>query len=293
MLTIGIIANEEKDNDFKYTKILAEKITARGAKAILASDAGLQARYSCEGMDEDSVISGSDIVVCLGGDGTFLKCARKAYKYARPLLGINLGTLGFLTEVEKNDIENAVGCLIEGRFTIEHRMMLEMRIIQGENIIESDVALNDVVISRKSLSRILHLKMYINNNFIDTFPGDGLIISSPTGSTAYSLSAGGPIVEPDTELIIITPICPHILYSRSFITSGNRTVKVVVDEENQYDAMVTVDGQKGYEIKNGHIIEVVKSDMYIKIIRLNPHNFFNVLRKKIYNREEGLRRNEI
>ncbi|HPD01147.1 MAG TPA: NAD(+)/NADH kinase, partial [Acetivibrio sp.] len=139
------------------------------------------------------------------------------------------------------------------------------------------------------ISRIIHLKTYINDSFMDLYPGDGLIISTPTGSTAYSLSAGGPLVEPDVDLIIATPICPHLLYSRSFITTGDRVVKVVVDESYEYEAMVTVDGQKGYEVKGGDLIVTKKSQQRFPMIRLNnKRNFFDVLRGKIYDRGESM-----
>jgi NAD+ kinase len=176
---------------------------------------------------------------------------------------------------------------------VEERMMLETSIIRDNKVIGRDTALNDIVISRGALSRILHVKTYINDVFVDMFPGDGLIVSSPTGSTAYSLSAGGPIVEPDIDLIIVSPICPHILYSRSFITAGDRKVKAVIDEAYSHKAMVTVDGQKGHEIRGGDIIEVKKSIHTIKLIRINPKNFYNILRSKIYFRGESLKNDEV
>jgi NAD+ kinase len=229
----------------------------------------------------------------LGGDDTFLKVARKAQVKNKPILGINLGNLGFLTEVEKSEIDNAIERIITDSYEVENRMMLEASIYSKGNIIVRELALNDVVISRGALSRILHLKTYINNEYVDAFPGDGLIISSPTGSTAYSLSAGGPIVEPDIDLVIVTPICPHILYSRSFITAGDRTVRVEVAESYTHEAMVTIDGQMGYEIKGGDYIEIKKAEKFVKMIRMNRKNFFNILRTKIYDRGECIRKDEI
>jgi len=168
--------------------------------------------------------------------------------------------------------------------------MLETTIIRENKAIAKDIVLNDVVVSRGAISRIIHLKTYINDSFMDLYPGDGLIISTPTGSTAYSLSAGGPLVEPDVDLIIATPICPHLLYSRSFITTGDRVVKVVVDENYQYEAMVTVDGQVGYEVIGGDVIVTKKSQQRFPMIRLNNRsNFFDVLRGKIYDRGESMK----
>ena len=293
MKRIGVITNIDKDKDLKYTRILVDSIKSQGGIAVLCSDIAKELDLKEEYLCEDEVLSNSELVISLGGDGTFLKVARQALDKDMPLLGINLGSLGFLTEIDKNEITTAVGHIIKDEFEIENRMMLEATIMRNGNVIAKDTALNDIVISRGAISRILHLKMYMNNAFADTFPGDGLIISSPTGSTGYSLSAGGPIVEPDIDLIIVTPICPHILYSRSFITSGSGNIKVVVDEDYFHTAMVTVDGQEGYEIIGGDNIYIKKSDYLVKIIRISPRNFFNVLRTKIYDRGENLTKNEI
>ncbi|NTV90129.1 MAG: NAD(+)/NADH kinase, partial [Clostridiales bacterium] len=203
--------------------------------------------------------------------------------------GINLGNLGFLAEVDRNDIEEAVNRLINDNYSVEERMMLEVDIYRNGAKEVTEVALNDVVISRGAISRILHVKTLINDSYIDTFPGDGLIVSTPTGSTAYSLSAGGPIVEPGNDLMIITPICPHILYSRSFITAGSSEVKALLDEDFHHIAMVTIDGQEAYDIKGGDRVEVRKSRFTAKLVRINSRNFFNVLRAKIYNRGENIR----
>ncbi len=293
MKTIGILTNLEKDLELKHTKQLAECILAKGGKVRLLS--GIAAKIGigepCE--NDDSVVDCSDLVISLGGDGTFLKSARSVYMKEIPILGINLGNLGFLTEIDKDDIPHAVEHIFRGDYTVEERMMLDVAIHSAGRDVIHDVALNDAVISRGAISRILHVKTYINGIFVDSFPSDGLIVSSPTGSTAYCLSAGGPIVEPDTDLIIITPICPHILYSRSFITKADSTVSAVVDEDYQHNAMVTIDGQEGYEIRGGDSVSVKRSRFSIKLVRINTRNFFNILRTKIYYRGESLRKDEI
>ncbi len=293
MKTFGIIVNKDKDEGLIYTKKLIESIRSRGGKVRVSSDIARELGFADNGLDEISVIDGSDIIVCLGGDGTFLKVARKVYLKNIPMLGINLGSLGFLTEVDRNEIEDAVNCLIDGKFHIEERMMLEAVIRSNGKAIATDVALNDVVITRESVSRIMSIRTYINDTFIDIFPGDGLIVSSPTGSTGYTLSAGGPIVEPNVELIIVTPICPHLLYSRSFVATGDRVVKAVVDESYAHKAVVSVDGELGYEIKAGDVVEVRKSPHTVKFIKVNDRSHYQILRSKIYQRGEDLRRNEI
>ncbi|NJD01372.1 MAG: NAD(+)/NADH kinase [Ruminiclostridium sp.] len=293
MRRIGVITNLEKDVDLKHTRELANCIISLGGQVKLASETARMIGMGEPCLDDDAVIDCSDMVVCLGGDGTFLKAARKIYKKDIPILGINLGNLGFLTEIDKNAVHHAMEHIFKGNYQVEERMMLEVEIHKTGCDIVMETALNDAVISRGSISRILHVKAYINDVFVDSFPGDGLIVSSPTGSTAYSLSAGGPIVEPDTDLIIITPICPHILYSRSFITKAGSTVKAIVDENFQHNAMVTIDGQEGYEIRGGDFVKVRKSLHVIKLVRINSRDFFNILRKKIYYRGESLRKDEI
>ena len=216
MKNIGVIVNTDRDRELKYTGILASNLCEAGANVILMSEIAekLNIDSSCirKKSKKSEILKDADVLICLGGDGTFLKAARSVYKKNIPILGINLGSLGFLTEVEKNEIKDAVNCLMTGKYIVEERMMLEATIIRNDEIIGKDTALNDIVISRGALSRILHVKTYINDVFVDMFPGDGLIVSSPTGSTAYSLAVGGPIVEPDIDLIIVSPICPHILY---------------------------------------------------------------------------------
>lgn len=293
MKTIGVIANIDKDPELKYTGLLAESIVKAGGRVVMESSLSSAICIGDSCPDAESVVNCSDMVVCLGGDGTFLKAARLLYGKNLPMLGINLGNLGFLTEIDRDDVENAVEHIFSGNYAVEERMMLDAAIYRKGKPVINDVALNDIVISRGAISRILHVKAYINDVFVDSFPGDGLIISSPTGSTAYSLSAGGPIVEPDAPLMIITPICPHILYSRSIITNAGSSVKVVVQEDFQHDAMVTVDGQEGYEISGGDWVEVTKSSYSIKLARINSRNFFNILRAKIYYRGESLRKDEI
>ncbi len=293
MKKIGIITNLDKDVDYTYTRLLVESITKRGGTALVPDSTAKASGAGVKCGSEEDMIDCCDLVICLGGDGTLLKAARKIYMRQLPIMGINLGNLGYLTEVDRNNIDSAIEQLFEGRYEIEERMMMDALITRRGKDVISDVALNDVVITRGAVSRILHVKAYINDMFIDTFPGDGLIISSPTGSTAYSLSAGGPIVEPDTNLMIVTPICPHILYSRSFITKSESVVKAVVAEEFEHCAMVSLDGRDGHDIHNGDTVEVRRSQHTIKLIKFGTLNFFNILRSKIYYRGEGLKKDEV
>ncbi len=293
MLKIGIITNCDKDIDYTYTRLLADSIIKRGGSALVSDTLAEASGTGTPCGSEDDMLNCCDLLVCLGGDGTLLKAARRIYDKDLPIMGINLGNLGFLTEVDRNNIDTAIGQLFEGNYHIEKRMMLEAAIFKNNSRTITDIALNDVVITRGATARILYLKAYINDMFVDTFPGDGLIISSPTGSTAYSLSAGGPIVEPDTDLMVVTPICPHILYSRSFITKSESVVRAVVDVGSINGAIVSLDGQEGHEMVAGDKVEVRKSQYSIKLVKMNTLNFFNILRTKIYYRGESLKKDEI
>lgn len=293
MKRIGIYTNKDKDKDLTFTKLLMESIVSMGGDAFLLSDLSDETDTKNSGIIGDERLNQCEVVFSLGGDGTFLKAARKVYRKGIPILGINLGNLGFLTEIDTGDIHSAVASIFQDKFEIENRMMLEARIISGGKTTAKDVALNDVVVSRGYLPRIIRLKMYIDDILTDTFPGDGLIVSTPTGSTAYSLAAGGPIVEPNTDLIIATPICPHLLYSRSYITPSDKIFRITVNEDYHHIATVTVDGQVGYEIKAGDSIEVKKSQYTVKLVRIKKRNFFNVVRNKIYTRGESIRNNEV
>jgi NAD+ kinase len=285
MKKIGVITNREKDVGLSYTSQLVESIKRYGGQAVLPAIAGLP---GMEGIDSEveEIRDKCDMIICLGGDGTFLRTARIAYMSQLPMLGINLGSLGFLTDVEKGEIDKSVENILSNNYSIEERIMLSAKLYKDGKLAAQDVAINDIVISRGGIPRILHLSTYIDNNLIEMFPGDGIVVATPTGSTAYSLSAGGPIVEPTSGLIIITPICPHILSSRALIASDQRKIKICVSPGFEHKALVTVDGQKNLEITGGDHLEIEKTKSTVKILRVNSKNFFTVLRSKIYERKE-------
>ena len=285
MKNIGVITNRDKDEGLIYTNQLIESINRHGGQAILPTPSS---KSGMDGLDHEveEICNKCDLIISLGGDGTFLRTARTAYLHKLPILGINLGSLGFLTDIEKGEIDKSVESIFSNNYIIEERMMLSSKIYKNDKLFAQDVAINDVVISRGGIPRILHLSTFIDDNFFEMFPCDGIVVSTPTGSTAYSLSAGGPIVEPTSKLIIVTPICPHLLYSRSFISDEEHRIKICVAEGFQHDAIVTVDGQKTYEITGGDYIEVEKTDSKVRILKIHSKNFFTILRKKFYDRKE-------
>ena len=225
----------------------------------------------------------SDFIIVLGGDGTLLSVARRVGWYETPILGINLGRLGFLTEVELNDLYCALEKIFSGNYNIEKRMMLEAAIVSNNVQVDTFYALNDVVITKGAFARIVRLKAYVDDNYLDTYPADGLIIASPTGSTAYSLSAGGPIVNPQNSLLVITPISPHTLHARSIIVSENEKIRVEMDG-NYNEIVLTVDGQQGYKLKEGDTVIISKADFHAHFLKVNDRTFYDVLRMKLSER---------
>jgi len=227
-------------------------------------------------------------VLVLGGDGTLLQAARKLAPLGIPILGINLGNLGFLTGIELSELQEGLRALSNNEVDIEKRMMLEATVVRNNLKTDKFLALNDVVISKGSFARMIRIGMKVSDQMVGTLPCDGLIVSSPTGSTAYCLSAGGPIVSPELEAMIMTPICPHNLYSRPMVVSPIEVIHIHLVTQG-VEAMLTVDGQHGIHLGNEDIVEVRKSEFYVKLIQLKGRKFFEVLRHKM---QEGSSKDE-
>lgn len=279
-----ILTNEIKDEDNLITKQIADYITASGRKCIPISTLDLEDNRIRPDID-------AQCAIILGGDGTIIRCATHLMDMDIPILGINLGTIGFLAEIEKNHIEEALDRLFKDDYTIENRMMLRGDLNMGANhkSVDHDIeftgyALNDIVLTRKGLSRIISLRIYVNDELVDDYRGDGVIISTPTGSTAYNLSAGGPIITPKADVMVITPICPHSLSPRSVVVSSEDTVRVVVrrSKKTQDDeAIATFDGQMVVDLGTDDEIFIKKAQYYTQLIRLNRTGIYEILRSKL------------
>ncbi len=280
-MKIGIIPNLSKDADLKITGNLYNWLKEKqDIEVMLNEDIASIVSESYEGCTQEFMFATSDVIIVLGGDGTLLSVARLATINNVPLFGINLGHLGFLTQAEVSTMFEELDKFLAGEYTIEKRMMLEAKVEKDNIKSEKFIALNDIGIARGTCSRILRYKIYVNDNFVDLYSADGLVISSPTGSTAYSLSAGGPIVSPDVEVLIITPICSHTLHSRSIVISSSDIIRIETCT-NDIEVMLSVDGQHGYKLKSGDIVTVKKSSHYTSLIKLKQKSFFEVLREKI------------
>ncbi len=285
-MKVGIVPNIDKDREFSLTREIVSFLEEKRLSPALPEQVAIDMSISEYGVPYEELYEKSDFLVVLGGDGTLLSVGRKACIHNTPLLGINLGTLGFLTDVEKTDYKASIEKVLRKEYKTEKRLMLEASVLDTRTVPENMLALNDVCVTRGVFSKIVNVKVYVNGEYLNTFRSDGVIISTPTGSTAYNLSAGGPILKPDTKMIAITPICPHALYARSIVTSAEDIITIEADSTSRGDLIMSVDGQNGGYIRPGDKIQVKKSSYYTTIIKTNTYGFYDILRKKLV-RNEG------
>lgn len=284
MKKFALLTNYSKDKRLVYTRMIKTYITENGGsywipRYISEPDKDGDQRYDFSDMPEDI-----ECVLVLGGDGTLLQAARELLQRHIPLLGINLGTLGFLTSAEKSELPKCLDSVLDDSCSIDERMMLEGVAYHGSEKIQMNIALNDVIIAQAGFSRLVELKIYVNGELLSIYNADGIIVSTPTGSTGYSLSAGGPIIFPQTDVIVITPICPHSLQARSLVVSGEDRIMIEIGRRRKTqkeEAMVTFDGRSAQELETGDRIEIYKAQETTQLIRLKGRSFYQVLQNKI------------
>lgn len=231
----------------------------------------------------ETIVQEADLIICLGGDGTILRLAGKMINRVAPVLGVNLGSLGFLTEVKVGEVFDELKSLFLGQYEVEHRLMLScVAHRKGESgVIRRFQALNDIVVNREGLTRYMMVELKLNHEAVTRFFGDGVIVATPTGSTAYSLSAGGPIVHPSLSELIITPICPHASALRSMIVSGDKKLEIQITcEQEKEKALLTADGQESLEIDNNYMVEVTAAVNRLPLIKSSKRSYFGTLREK-------------
>lgn len=279
MESVLLIPNPSKDKA-RNLALEAKKIFEGAGIKVFFDNLDVAAELSGDYLLKDKALTEVELVLVFGGDGTFLNAARRFAGSHIPLLGVNLGRLGFLTEVDIEQLEKALHNLIAGAYNVEERMMLSAEVIRDGKVVVRGIALNDIVIGKGAFSRIINLSIYINREFFNCFGGDGLIVATPTGSTAYSLSAGGPMVHPALNNIIITPICPHSLNSRSLVIATEDLVEVVVDSTHK-EVRLTVDGQMGWELKERDLIRVRMAEERTNLIKLPGFSYYKILRSRL------------
>lgn len=283
MKRVILASNPYRDNGFQ---------TVRAAQKVL-QEAGIDSRV-CLPFDVDrsfqlpkdirfarldKELHNAEAVICLGGDGTILHMAKLATRHRIPVIGVNIGTMGFIAELESSELHE-LARLATDDFALDSRMMLDVIVKRGQDVIFHDIALNDATITKGAVARIVHLNVCCDSVQAMDFGGDGLIISTPTGSTAYSLSAGGPIVEPDARNFIITPICAHDVVTKCIITSDKRNISVQLSRNARRNAFLSVDGGRAFKINAGDVVQITCSKLETKLIRLKNRSFFDVVNNK-------------
>ena len=280
---ITLMPNPYRDQGFRITQATAEILRQGGAEVKVCLPFHVERLGEVpQGMrfvTMEEALRDCELLICFGGDGTILHMAKAATKRNIPILGVNIGTMGFMAELESTEMDK-LAKIATGDYKLDTRMMLDVTIQRDRDIIFHDICLNDVAITKGSIGRIVTLNVKCDNVTAMECGGDGVIISTPTGSTAYSLSAGGPIVEPDARNIIITPVCAHDMISRSMVMSDKRNVTVQMVHNARRNAFVSVDGGKAIRMNMGDTAFIKKSSLETKLIRLNGRSFYDVLNTK-------------
>ena len=224
----------------------------------------------------------ASMIICFGGDGTILHMGKTATKYGLPILGVNIGTMGFMAELESAELQQ-LARIAKDDYTIDERMMLDITVYRDRSIIYHDICLNDAVITKGAVARIVHLRVKCDGVQAMECGGDGVIVATPTGSTAYSLSAGGPIIEPEAHSILVTPVCAHDMQSRCIVTSDKRIITVSLTHNARRSAFLSVDGGKAVKINMGDSVVIKKSNLTTKLVRLKSRSFYDVVNMKFKN----------
>lgn len=278
MKKIGIICKTGKSEPAEILKGLLPWLRQKGYEVYV--DIETASNLNIEGAPRSQIPSLADIIVVLGGDGTMLSVCRLIADKGIPILGVNIGGLGFLTAVQKDEIYDVLERVLSGECPLEERIMLAACVYRHSECIANYSVLNDVVVNKGALARIIDLDTYVNHIYVTTFRADGLIVSTPTGSTAYALSAGGPILYPTLSSVVIAPICPHTLTNRPIVLPDDVQIEIILRSESE-DVFLTLDGQVGFSLKQGDIVEVKKSPFKIKLLISCEKDYFQVLRTKL------------
>lgn len=281
-----IITNTAKDRELVLTRKIADYLESHGRICRIKDTKGEERSRAYHYTDAEQIPDDTECILVLGGDGTLLQAARDTVRKSIPLFGINLGTLGYLAEIGKSGIYPALDHLMEDRCGIEHRIMLNGKVYRRGTLLKEDIALNDIVISRSGAPRVVRFNNYVNGTYLNSYSADGIIIATPTGSTGYSLSAGGPLISPSASLLLMTPLAPHTLNSRSVIFSPDDTITVEIGQGRdgrEERGMASFDGDTNVEMVTGDKIIISRSKKDTQIVKISNISFLEVLREKMGN----------
>jgi len=279
--TVGIISRPRREDVARVVPPLVNWLQAHGAEVFCDSEtADCIQPLAAQTRKREDIPGCTDLLIVLGGDGTLLSAARLAAEFRVPILAVNLGGLGFLTTVPQDEIYSILEELFAGKHRVSERVMLDAEIVRAGNVIRRQIALNDAVLNKAALARIMDLELRVDGEYVTTYKSDGLIISTPTGSTAYSLAAGGPIVYPSVEAFVVSPICPHTLTNRPIVIPDSATIEI--DFKAEDDAVfLTLDGQIGIELFRGDHIRVRKAPNKLMLVRPARKTYYQILRSKL------------
>jgi NAD+ kinase len=277
---VGILLNPQKAGGLKTMLSLRAALEARGFECVLERETAAMACEK-EGVPASDFANHVDIAAVLGGDGTMMHAVSRFGKFDKPVAGINIGTLGFLTTCKDTDIGYFADAVAEGRFTTSPRMLLEATVIRADGSTVIYHALNEVTMARGETGRMVTLNAMVNGEWLNRYRADGLIVATPTGSTAYSLSAGGPLIAPQASVMAITPICPHSLSQRSLVLSDDVEIEISPERSDDGPMLFTVDGRDTTRIDPGDRVTVKKSDRSFHLLRLEGTSFYEALRQKL------------
>jgi NAD+ kinase len=277
---IGIVSKPKKAEIREIVPQLAEWLYKRDIEVSIDKETGSILESSEKCLTRNELPGKVDLLIVLGGDGTLLAAARALYRHEVPIFAVNLGDLGFLTVITRDEMYPALEGVLSGNYRSERRVQIEGELVRADEALSTFRALNDVVLNKGAIARIQDFEVYADGEFISNYKSDGLIISTPTGSTAYSLAAGGPVVSPTVEAFIVTPICAHTLTNRPLVLQDSANIEIVVKSQREA-AYLTVDGQVGIATHSEDIIRVRKSDSVVELIQPPQRNYYEILRQKL------------
>ena len=278
-MNAAILVNRERDPNLTF---LHETIQIFQGKAVLWMEESF--RNDVSGVSfcpQQELFSKCELILVLGGDGTLLRASRQAARYGKPMVGINIGHLGFLSSVERRNLKSAADRILLGDYEVDERMMLSAKVMRGTQTAFETLALNDVVITRGTFSRLIDLTAYMDGSFLCEFPADGIVVATPTGSTAYALSAGGPVVAPNMDAFVVVPICPHVLNSRSMVLPPDGEMKLVIRYSESGGASFTADGQESFPLETGDTVIISACAHKTKLVKLHHRSFYELLNAKL------------
>jgi NAD+ kinase len=279
--TVGIIVNTARPAAVEAAAECRSFLASHDCQVIQFEEfSGIQ-EFPVKNAQDQSSAPPADFYVVFGGDGTILYAARSMVPHQTPLLGVNMGTLGFMSEAGRDDYQQAILAALRGECRIEERLMLEARVRRNGDLIGHFTVLNDFVVTKGSFARLIDLTLLVEDYEVTTLAADGLIVGTPTGSTAYSLSAGGPIVVPDVEGILVTPICPHSLSARPLVLNAEHRLTIVIRPRHEAGIALTADGQLGMPLLAGDRVEIAASPYKARFLRRSGHDFYRILREKL------------